>query len=236
MPHPFQFGVEQLGKVNLNLAVFSKYELGAIRRVPLPPIRSDNFIRRCFNLKRAVQCITLPTSDSSPDVQILHTHLSAFSGGDGTVQQQVEVLLSLIINAGPRWLLAGDFNALPPGVAAHELSDAAVLEHGEERVSGVAPLFELYDSVLPLDELQDKRKRKKWFTHKPYELEKADRTIDYIFLSRNAFEVAKAKVVRDDTWPSDHAPVVATLSCSSSGGGGGGSSARRRSKSPAKRD
>ena len=145
MPYPFEFGVEQLGRVNLNLAVFSKYELGPIRRVPLPPILSDNFLRRCFNLKRAVQCITLPTADGSPDVQVMHTHLSAFSGGDGTVQQQVDVLLSLIINAGPRWLLAGDFNALPPGVSAHELSAAAVQEHGEEKVSGVAPLFDLYD-------------------------------------------------------------------------------------------
>ena len=47
------------------------------------------------NKRRAVQLVTLPTTDGPP-VNILHTHLSAFASGDGTVEEQVGVLRSLM--------------------------------------------------------------------------------------------------------------------------------------------
>ena len=52
-------------------------------------------------------------------VRLLHTHLSAFSRGDGTVPRQVATLRQCAARArrdGHGWLLAGDFNALPPGI------------------------------------------------------------------------------------------------------------------------
>ena len=80
---------------------------------------SCGWLLRLLNLKRAVQVLTLPTADGVP-LTILHTHLSAFTNGDSTVALQVEVLQRLAADAGPRWLLAGDFNALAPGVSCHK--------------------------------------------------------------------------------------------------------------------
>ena len=131
--------------------MFSKFEIGAsVRRVALPPIKTDSYITRFFNLRRAVQCVTLPCSDGT-SIDVLNTHLSSFSKNDGTVEAQVAVLRRILSSCGKRWLLAGDFNALPPGVDPETLSAHAAAEHVEGAHSIIAPLFkEVCPSPLSL--------------------------------------------------------------------------------------
>ena len=204
---------EQLGRVDLHLSVMSKYAISSVRRVGLPAIHSDDCITRLFNLRRAVQLVAIATTDGS-DVQILHTHLSAFTNGDGTVEAQVDVLRTLMASAGPRWLLAGDFNALPPGVSAKGLTGQAAIEYPallDDHPSPLAPLFEAADSAIPLAELTDPSRRAEHFSTKYYGRPTAEVTLDYCFLAPSAWAVKEARVARDARWPSDHAPIVALL-------------------------
>ena len=121
--------------------MFSKFEIGAsVRRVALPPIKTDSYITRFFNLRRAVQCVSIPCADGT-SIEVLNTHLSAFSNNDGTVEAQVAVLRRLLSSCGKRWILAGDFNALPPGVDPETLSAEAASDHVEGAHSIIAPLF-----------------------------------------------------------------------------------------------
>ena len=117
IPAPLGLGKEMLGRVDLHLSVLSKYALRDVRRVPLPAIKSDGCIARLFNLRRCVQLVTLPTADGL-DVNILHTHLSAFTNGDGTAEAQVSVCATPIPtrNAGcaSRLVLCSVLLPVPP--------------------------------------------------------------------------------------------------------------------------
>ena len=97
LPVPSDGGT-QLGTTYLHLSCFSKFAIDPhVKRVALPAICSDTFIRRVFNLRRAVQCVTLPCADGGPPIVLLHTHLSAFEAKfDGTVQAQIAVLRELM--------------------------------------------------------------------------------------------------------------------------------------------
>ncbi|KAL1495203.1 hypothetical protein AB1Y20_017068 [Prymnesium parvum] len=188
---PFPFA-EMLGRVEMHLCALSRYAIGAARRVALPPVRSDGVLARLFNVRRAVQLLTLPTADGRC-VEVLHTHLSAFTGGDGTVEAQVEVLRELVGEAAPHWLLAGDLNALPPGVSAEGLTGQAA-------------------SAVPVGEMADPARRKRWFTLKYFGREEPEVTIDYLLHAPHRWQVKDVKVLNaEETWPSDHAPLVATL-------------------------
>lgn len=213
VPTPLSLGGEMLGRVDVHLSVLSKYAISSVRRVALPAIRSDGCCTRLFNLRRAVQHITLATADGVP-VHILHTHLSAFTKGDGTVEAQVATLRSLIADAGPRWMLAGDFNALPPGVKATGLTGQAALEYPaalDEVPSPIAPLFDIAISAIPLTVLTDPHRRAEHLTCKYFGCSTAEVTLDYLFLAPAAWAVEQARVARDARWPSDHAPIVARL-------------------------
>ena len=59
--------------------------------------------------------------------------------------------------------------------------------------------------------MADPEKRAAWFTHMPHCYDKPDRTIDYIFVSKNTWKVAGVTVVQEGMWPSDHAPILAIL-------------------------
>lgn len=210
VPTPLGVRKEQLGRVNLHLSVLSKYLLGDVQRVPLPAIISDGCLTRFFNLRRCVQRITLPAADGV-DVTILNTHLSAFTSGDGTSVLQVAVLRDLIASAGPRWLLAGDFNALPPGVSAVGLTGQAAIEYPvPDAPSAVAPLFELGTSVIPLAQLTEPQTRASHFTLKYHGRALPEVTIDYIFAAPG-WALDTARVAREVGWPSDHLPLVASL-------------------------
>jgi endonuclease/exonuclease/phosphatase family metal-dependent hydrolase len=48
----------------------------------------------------------------------LNTHLSAFAFNDGTPEKEIQKILAItakLDSGGISWMLAGDFNQLPPG-------------------------------------------------------------------------------------------------------------------------
>lgn len=203
VPHPRH---KHLGRVNMHLTVLSKFALGRATRTKLPLLKESR-LRRLFNLRRAVLGVDLRCADGEC-LRLLNTHLSAFSSGDGTLHRQVDVLLDLLRDSPPRWVLAGDFNALAPGVDATKDMAADEAKLYPETSSPVGRLYDASTPVLPVEELAAGGDRARvWFTYKPFQNSDADRAIDHAFVSE-ALAVCSSRVVQLPTWPSDHLPLL----------------------------
>lgn len=200
---------QPLGRVHMDLAVFSRFRLGAATRHQLALLREPMY-RQLFNLRRAVLRVEVQT-ERGPPIVLLNTHLSAFSNGDGTLPRQVEQVEELALDAeraGQPWLLAGDFNALPPGDDPTRLAS----EDGWGGIGdAVTPMQRLYDHLKPALPLETYRADpSRWFTYLPWGASAPDRTIDYVFhgtrLRLNEFAVRQ-----DRLDISDHLPLVAVV-------------------------
>ena len=202
VPVPFR---EPLGRVDMHLVTFSRYRMVSARRIALPLLR-ECALRRAFNLKRAVLETRLALSGGG-ELALLNTHLSAFSRGDGTLRRQVERITRLLADLdrqGIPWILAGDFNMLPPGDDPRRLGTKEA-SHYADHPNPILGLFERYRSAVPLDELR--RDPSRWYTYLPFGAKNPDRTIDYVFVSHSV-EVVSFRVVGEWPYLSDHLPVL----------------------------
>ena len=129
----------------MGLSVFSRFALAGGVRVRLASLDEPRW-RRAFNLRRALQHHTLAV-EGGRALQVYHTHLSAFSRGDGTLEKQVGTLLREVgATVGPA-VLAGDLNSLPPGDGPGRLGEAARLYADDG--TPIAPLFAHLEPVSP---------------------------------------------------------------------------------------
>jgi endonuclease/exonuclease/phosphatase family metal-dependent hydrolase len=207
VPHP-----RVMGKAGMKLSIISKYQIKSAVRHQLAQIEEDvwySWLKQQFNFKRAIQEAVLPI-EGGQNLYVMNTHLDAFAQGTNTMEKQVlytQKLLETKSNEGQTWLLGGDFNLLPPG-KSYELADAEVKKYYKP-LSEIAPLFNLYQAV-PSQVEADSSERKKWFTHFPNnpQIKAPDRTIDYIFLSKN-IKLLNHYVLHQGTLTiSDHLPVI----------------------------
>lgn len=193
---------EPMGRVDMNLSVFSRYRIETSTRHQLPLLK-ENPVRRMFNLRRAALAISIPLQQGG-SLSVLNTHLSAFSKNDGTLERQVSKLAELadaLEAAETPWLLAGDFNALPPGDPPRRIDNGEVW-YGDQ--SAVTPLFERFSSPFPSSDTDAVR------TYVPWGATEPDRTIDYLFHG-SGVEVTDLQVHRE-TYPlSDHLPFTMTV-------------------------
>jgi endonuclease/exonuclease/phosphatase family metal-dependent hydrolase len=191
---------EPLGRIDLHLALLSRFPLAHARRTALPALRESR-LRRALNLKRAVLSAEIPFEGGNLAVAV--THLSAWSRGDGTLAKQVEVLAAWMEareRAGQPFVLAGDLNLLPPGDDPSRLPDPTEYADHPNPIERLIPRFR---SVIPPERLLDPSSR----TYQPFD-GAPQRLLDYMFVS-DAIEVRSA--APDPTDLSDHLPLRATL-------------------------
>lgn len=198
VPHPPH---EHLGRVDMHLSVFSRFRIEPAVRHQLPLLK-ESWLRRQFNLRRALLEVPLPLQDGGR-LLVFNSHLSAFSRGDGTLGRQVAVIDRRLAQAereGDPWVLGADFNTLPPGDDPTRLgSEADLYVDGSQ----VAPLIARYHWPVPLEELA--RDPQPWRTYLPFGAELPDRTIDYVLHGGGISPLAYT-VVSDVTEASDHLP------------------------------
>lgn len=205
VPHP-----KVMGSVGMKLTIFSKYKIASSLRHQLPTPPAD-LISRQFQLKRAVLQTDIQVQDGSR-LSILNTHLDAFSKGTDTMHRQVDFIKRLLESLDDkkiRWILAGDFNLLPPGFSKNELHPNGAFYYSDD--AEITPLFEKWNSTATIEELTGPKKEE-FFTHIPNDpqIGKPDRTIDYIFyskgLDRKEYRVLRTGKAAE---ASDHLPLEA---------------------------
>lgn len=198
-----------LGRVDMHLATATRYRLAWARRHGLP-LLDEWFVRRAFNLKRAILEAAVPLEGHPRPLILLNTHLSAFSFGDGTLGRQVDVIrkrLEQLDARGFPWILAGDFNMLPPGESGKRLGAEAKYYSGAD-----TPLSRLtghHRTAVSLEVYQ--KNPSDYFTYIKYGAKKPDRRLDYIFVSKQ-IEVHGIRVLHQPRYSSDHLPLLLTAS------------------------
>jgi endonuclease/exonuclease/phosphatase family metal-dependent hydrolase len=184
----------------MHLAVLSRFSLEAGERIALPGL-AEGWLRRQFNLRRALQWLVLPV-EGGPSIRIGNTHLSAFSRGDGTLQHQVAVLEAWM-NEDNHWLLAGDMNLLPPGDDPGRL-EGSESSYADDPNPAVGLKPDRYD--VARDDLLTEGER----TYVPFGSPEPDRKIDYL-LASEALELVEHEVLRAPMALSDHLPIRAVF-------------------------
>ncbi len=195
-----------MGRVRMDLVVASRFHMARARRRALPQLR-ESFLRRAFNLKRAILEVELPVAGSDKPLVILNTHLSAFSKGDGTLGRQVDRILARLDELdrkGTWWILAGDFNMLPPGDDPKRLGPKEASLYADEH-NPIEKLFAKYGSALDLDAYRVDPSR--FFTYLPHGATKTDRVLDYVFVGKGV-EVLSFEPDHVQPLLSDHVPLV----------------------------
>ncbi len=199
---------QMMGRVDMNLAILSRLPMGPrAQRLQLPKLQ-ENFLRRAFNLKRALLWSEIPIEGQDKPLAVAVTHLSAFSRGDGTMQRQVQVLdgwMKEREELGQPFVLAGDMNLLPPGDDPSRLGEDSALY--SDQSNPITSLVPAHRTAFPPRAMLDPSN----FTYLPFGATEPDRKIDYIFVGPGV-QVLDAQVLRQYTEVSDHLPLAITFS------------------------
>ena len=196
--------LKPLGRVHLALGILTRGPQRSAVRHQLA-LMDEPRVVQALNLKRALLTAELPVAGHDQPLAVAVTHLSAFSFGDGTLEKQVAAL-GTWMKARPKgqpWILAGDFNLLPPGDDPGRLEQESELyADAENPVEQLLPKFrELFG-----DQQLDPAVR----TYLPFGAEDPDRKIDYVFVG-GPLTVLDATVHREHKLLSDHLPISARL-------------------------
>lgn len=197
---------EPLGRMSLHLATLSRFRLARARRLALSPMR-EGWLRQQFNLRRAALETGMPI-EGGGELVTLNAHLSAFSRGDGTLSRQLaecEEAATAALRAGHRVILAGDFNALPPGDDPSRLPDPG--EYAE-KISPITPLLAHWSSPCTADAyaLDPQRYR----SYVPWGSNEPDRVLDWLLHGVGVI-VEDYRIDRRFVGLSDHLPLVARI-------------------------
>ena len=201
VPKPFD---NPLGRVHMALGILTRgpHLKGTRHQLAL---MDEPRVVQALNLKRALLTAEVPVEGLDQPLAIAVTHLSAFSYGDGTLEKQVAALVAWMESRpdGQPWILAGDFNLLPPGDDKDRLTTESELYADDPNpIDAVLPRFQ---DVLGDDQLDPKLR-----TYLPFGFTEADRKIDYMLIG-GPIQVESARVMSEHAAISDHLPIVATL-------------------------
>ena len=197
-----------LGSVGLKLATLSRFRIESAERLQLPLEANDPFSRQ-FDKKRALLVSYLPIRGGGR-LAAVNTHLDALDDDPETLKRQIAMtrgLLDQLQSEGLPWVLAGDFNQLPPG----QYERLPALQRSRySRDSELRALWSRYPMIPSVEEASGAQQAQ-WFTHYPNDprVKGPDRTLDYVFHSPSLTRI-EARVRQDDTLRiSDHLPLTA---------------------------
>jgi len=203
---------EHMGRVDLNLVTLSKFPISSAVRHQLP-LLDESCVRRMFNLKRAIMDVEISVAGGGR-FTAMNTHLSAFSYNDGTPEKEIAALsaeAARLEKEGVPWVLAGDFNMLPPGDDPARFGVINNDDHSalyNPSVSPVTPLTQEHRSAMDLE--AHAKDPGPFRTYLPLGTDVADRVLDWMFVGRKT-ELLRYAVLqkhRHVSIASDHLPLV----------------------------
>lgn len=190
---------EGLGRMNLGLAIFSKYPIVAAERIRQDDRTDQDVLTSTFYIHRVVGRAELEVR-AGERVAIYAVHTEAYDE-DGTKQRQIAQILELARAEPLPFVVAGDFNELPPTALDREgfLDERSRAVCSEDFAQPpytpevMAPFFEELEPWIALDRFGDEPlEQQRYFTHSilgPDEVNDAgepgfwNRTLDYLFAS-----------------------------------------------------
>jgi endonuclease/exonuclease/phosphatase family metal-dependent hydrolase len=212
VPHP-----KILGSAGTMLVVFSRYRIAAARRYQLP-LTPGNPIDRDFNLKRAILEVEFPVANEK-SIAILNTHLEGFPTRTNIMERQIKKVLEQLQRLSRQnqpWIIAGDFNLLPPGQSARLTPEDRGHHHDP---SELGPVYERYVGLPPISDATGGRMRRCFtFTKKSGSNRIPVRTLDYFFASPSV-TVDRYSVSQESMLDiSDHLPLIADFTLPAAAG------------------
>jgi endonuclease/exonuclease/phosphatase family metal-dependent hydrolase len=205
IPHPKLFG-----SLGMKTAIVSKYKISKSARRNLPGLPVNFFLKQ-FSGKKLILQAFLPVSDGS-QISVMSTHLDAFTVGSDIMTLQLNSLRSQKNELDTKhipWILAGDFNLLPPG-QFDKLTESHRSYYNPN--TEIKSFYEEF-RIVPALENTTGEQPEPWFTYfgNDPRLTDPDRTLDYIVYSDH-LQLEESHVRQIDTKRlSDHFPVVATF-------------------------
>jgi endonuclease/exonuclease/phosphatase family metal-dependent hydrolase len=199
-----------IGKINTGNLILSKYPLKEAKRYSLVPIKSQNLIMQYFYLKRNFLVANLELNNHK--IILITTHLSAFAQDETKSRQikQVENFTNGLKQDKINFILAGDFNIIPPGsTKVNNFPDSVCKGSFEaddftEQVEWLSSIYNNQNSAIKLSDYQ--KNNEKYFTHTTDKNGFWNRKLDYIFSNGN---LENGEVLQKDTMKlSDHAPII----------------------------
>ena len=197
-----------LGAMDYSLVIFSRYFIGNLTITHLP--ESWHLPKAWFSPKRILLETSLLVEDMST-VSLLNTHLEAHDE-DGKLRMSqawtVANRLKELHQENKPFILAGDFNLIPPGVWE------ALPENQQKRFlpSMNMDLFYRHSnaSVIPSLEQIKGSGLQHWTTAYDENLYQLDLVLDYLIYS-GPFVLVESAVLQEYSNLSDHVPVTATF-------------------------
>ncbi|OUR83673.1 hypothetical protein A9Q82_03065 [Cycloclasticus sp. 46_120_T64] len=203
VPHPRVWGA-----AGMKLSTLSKHPISSAQRHQLA-LTPANIFSKHLGIKRAVLETRIPFREGG-EMVLLNTHLEAFSKQSDTLQRQVDqvdsILNQLCAQNSP-WLIGGDFNLLPAGQYQH-LPERQQKHYRAN--SELTNLSEKYPCIPSREDLQNPHLWYSYFPNDP-EVNKPDRSIDYLFYSPLLSCQAKRIRQQDTLEISDHLPLIASF-------------------------
>ena len=203
---------EGIGKMDSGNVILSKWKLKNAKRIALPLIAEQHPMVRYFYLKRNFLHVKMKISDG--ELNLINTHVSAYAK-DNTKKQQIEIIKQYadsLSNEGQLFILAGDFNALPPNTLQTQSFDDSVCEDVDfdaDDYSGetdwMLPYYESYQSAISLGEYS--HDNLKHYSHTTDKNGFWNRKTDYIFTNKR-FVLGSGVTIQDWMEASDHAPIT----------------------------
>lgn len=191
---------EGLGRMNLGLAIFSKYPIRTAEKLRQEDRTDQDPLTSTFYIHRFVGRAEVEVRPGE-DVAIYAVHTEAYDE-DGTKQRQIAQLLELARAEPLPFVVGGDFNELPPTAVdvsgfLDERSRPLCSEDFAQppyTPEVMVPFFDELEPWLPLARFgTTEESQRRWYSHSvlgPDEVNEAgipgywNRTLDYLFASR----------------------------------------------------
>lgn len=200
------------GPTDQLLCTFSKYRIANSKRVALDSKLNIGWLAQQFHPKRAMLIITLPIKNAMP-LTVINTHLSAFAMKTDTQAKQTNQIFNYLTQLRKKnkpVIVTGDFNLL----ASTDLVQDVIgydRHYYSTKENLLEPFFTAFNAFPSKTQLLGSEKEK-FYTYMPVrKLKTADRTLDYVFTTRNV-KILSGKVIQTRAKTvSDHYPISATI-------------------------
>jgi len=204
VPHP-----RVLGRAGMKLTTLSKHPISNAKRHQLT-LTPGNIIAKHLGIKRAVLEAHIPFKEGG-ELVLLNTHLEAFSKQTDTLQKQVNQVASLLTSFSSQnipWIIAGDFNLLPPN-QYNTLPTRQQIHYQPD--SEICKLTNQFPCIPTMEDIEKNPAAWHSFYSNDPEVTSPDRTLDYLFYS--PLLTCQSKTIRqhDTINISDHFPIIASF-------------------------